>query len=302
MNPEALQQNKTGLIQVTVGYLVWGMLPLYWKALDHVASFEVLLHRIIWCAVWSAAYFLVLRKNPLKILLQAWRTSSFALLMFSSFIVAVNWLAYIYAVTSGNLLQASLGYYICPILIVMLGVLLFKESMTGLQKIALLFCALGVIYSTLRVDGFPWLSMLIAGTFAAYGTVKKIIGVDGVTALLSDTVILSPAVLAVMAVLHRRGASAFLAGDMPTNLLLVGAGLATLLPLMLFIQGTIKIPYKTVGFLQFITPTMAFFLGVFAFREPFSIHQGITFLLIILGVCCYILSLIKRPRRGEPLP
>ncbi len=298
---EHLRQQKSGITQVTVGYLVWGLLPMFWKTLDHVGPFEVLLHRIFWCALWSSVYFVLRGRRPWLVLRCAWRRSSPLLLVTSAVVVAVNWLSYIYAVTSGHLLQASLGYFICPILIVLLGVLLFKERMTPLQILALLFCIAGVVYATLRADGFPWLSVLIGGTFALYGTMKKIIGVDGVTALLSDTVLLTPAVLAAMGYLYVGGAGEFLTGSTSTNLLLSAAGLATLVPLMLFIQGTITIPYKTVGFLQFITPTMAFILGVWVYREPFSFHQGITFLLILLGVLSYILYLIKRPRRGVPL-
>ena len=293
------EQHRRGLVQVTVGYLIWGLLPMFWKALSHVSSFELLMHRILWCALWSMLFFALQKKNPFAILKHTWRSSRPLLLLGSSLVVAVNWLSYIYAVTSGQLIQASLGYYLCPILIVLLGVAVFRETMTGLQKLALVFCIFGVIYATLQAGGFPWLSVLIGGTFALYGTMKKFIGAQGVAALLSDTAVLSPAVIIVMIVMGYSGDAMFLFHSFGTDILLVLAGLATLLPLMLFIQGTISIPYKTVGFLQFITPTMAFFLGVIVYREPFSIHQGITFLLIIIGVICYVISLLKRPRRGE---
>jgi len=298
-NRKHMQQQKTGLMQVLIGYVIWGLLPIYWKFLDHVSSFEVLLHRVLWCALLAAVYFLLAGRNPVRILKGVWGRGRFGLLAGSALIVAVNWLSYIYAVTSGNILQASLGYYICPILIVLLGVLIFKESMSKLQVTALIFCIAGVIYATLRADGFPWLSLLIASTFAVYGMIKKVLGIDGVSALLSDTVMLSPPVIALIIFYQVSGEGMFLFHSAPTDLLLVGAGLATLLPLVLFIQGTIKIPYKTVGFMQFITPTMAFFLGVAVYHEPFSLRQGITFLLILLGVACYIISIMNGTRKEK---
>ncbi len=290
------EQHRRGLVQVTVGYLIWGLLPMFWKALSHVSSFELLMHRILWCALWSMLFFALQKKNPFAILKQTWRASRPLLLLGSSLVVAVNWLSYIYAVTSGQLIQASLGYYLCPILIVLLGVAVFRETMTGLQKLALVFCIFGVIYATLQAGGFPWLSVLIGGTFALYSTIKKFLGTDGLTALLSDTLLLTPLAVLIMGFLAWKGESAFLSVNLSTDILLVTAGLATLLPLYLFIQGTITIPYQSVGFLQFIIPFIAFMLGVFVYGEPFSRDQGITFGLIIIGVGCYIASLLMRSR------
>ncbi|MGM0432101.1 MAG: EamA family transporter RarD [Spirochaetota bacterium] len=291
-----------GIAQVTSGYLIWGSLPIFWKTLSHVSSFEVLLHRILWAAVWASVYFLLKGNNPLYILKQAWSQSSLPLLILSALVVAVNWLAYIYAVTSGHILQASLGYYICPIVIVVLSVLLFKEKMNRLQKLALVFCIVGVGYSAIQVGTIPWLSLLIAGTFALYATSKKLLKLDGMTALLSDAVLLSPIVLIIVVVTAVRGQSAFLFTGIGTDVLLVLSGIATLAPLVLFIQGTMKIPYKTVGFLQFITPTMTFVLGVAVYGERFTLYEGITFLLILLGVGSYVVSLFNPDRSKKAKP
>lgn len=287
------QQNK-GLLQVVSGYLIWGLLPIFWKTLTHVNSLEVILHRILWGAVCAALYFLIQKRNPLRILLTVWSTDRKYLLILSALTVTANWLSYVYAVNSGQILQASLGYYISPIMLVTLGVF-FKEPMTRLQKAALVLAVIGVLYSAVRVGTIPWLSLLIAGTFAGYAMIKKRMGFDGMKALLSDTVILFPVTLAIVLYLFATGQGMFLQPEAPrgSDLLLMLAGPATLLPLGLFIQGTISIPYKTIGFMQFITPTMTFLLGTIVYGERFNLDEFITFLFIIAGVLCYVLSLMQ---------
>jgi chloramphenicol-sensitive protein RarD len=287
-----MKREGYGLVQVVSGYLIWGLLPVFWKLLEHVGSFEVILHRIVWGAVGAAIFFLMRGKSPVRILMTVWRSQNWFLLILSALTVTVNWLSYVYAIATDHILQASLGYYISPILLVLLGVLLFKEKMNTLQKAALILALLGVIYSALQVGTVPWLSLLIAGTFALYATIKKRMGISGMNALLSDTVFLSPFAIAAMVFLYSRGTGSFLTQGASTDMLPLMAGPATLLPLGLFIQGTIKSSYKTVGFLQFITPTMTFLLGTVVYGERFSLHEGVTFLFIIAGVLCYIISLM----------
>jgi chloramphenicol-sensitive protein RarD len=287
------QQNK-GLLQVVSGYLIWGLLPIFWKTLAHVHSLEVILHRILWGAVCASLYFLIQKRNPLRILRTVWSTDRKYLLILSALTVTANWLSYVYAVTSGQILQASLGYYISPIMLVTLGVF-FKEPMTKLQKAALVLAVIGVLYSAVRVGTIPWLSLLIAGTFAGYAMIKKRMGFDGMKALLSDTVILFPITLAIVLYLFVTGQGMFLQPEAPrgSDLLLILAGPATLLPLGLFIQGTISIPYKRIGFMQFITPTMTFLLGTIVYGERFNFDEFVTFLFILAGVLCYVLSLMQ---------
>jgi chloramphenicol-sensitive protein RarD len=287
------QQTK-GLVQVVSGYLIWGLLPIFWKTLTHVHSLEVILHRILWGAICAVLYFLIQRRSPVGILRSVWSADRKYLLILSAATVTANWLSYVYAVTSGQILQASLGYYISPIMLVSLGVF-FKEPMNKLQKAALVLAGIGVLYSALRVGTIPWLSLLIAGTFAGYAMIKKRMGADGMKALLSDTVILFPFALGVVIYLFASRQGVFLQPEAPSgsNLLLMLAGPATLLPLGLFIQGAITIPYKTIGFMQFITPTMTFLLGTIVYGERFSLDEFITFMFIIAGVLCYVLSLMQ---------
>jgi chloramphenicol-sensitive protein RarD len=245
-------------------------------------------------AVCASLYFLIQKRNPLRILRTVWSTDRKYLLILSALTVTANWLSYVFAVNSGQILQASLGYYISPIMLVTLGVF-FKEPMTRLQKAALVLAVIGVLYSAVRVGTIPWLSLLIAGTFAGYAMIKKRMGFDGMKALLSDTVILFPVTLAIVSYLFVTGQGMFLQPEAPrgSDLLLILAGPATLLPLGLFIQGTISIPYKTIGFMQFITPTMTFLLGTIVYGERFDLDEFITFLFIIAGVLCYVLSLMQ---------
>jgi len=303
-------------LQVVTGYLIWGSLTIFWKSLDHVPSLEVLVHRIIWCTVWLSLYIVLFQHAaPWRILRRLWKQQGIGVYIASALIVGINWLAYVYAVQSGHILQASLGYYICPIIIVLIGVFFFRERMNRLQKLALLFCSIGVLFMTVRAGTFPWLSILIAATFAGYGTIKKMLAGNAVHTLLSDTVLLSPFGIAWMMILQFQGASHFTfaasAGtkDMPmrfassfqpgmmTSIMLIGAGLATFVPLVLFIGGTVHIPYKAVGFMQFITPTMTFLIGVFLYREQFSTDDLIAFICIWAGVLSYIFSVVHDEKK-----
>ncbi|MCF7944288.1 MAG: EamA family transporter RarD [Spirochaetia bacterium] len=284
--------------QVIGAYLLWGILPVYWKGLKHVPSIDVLTHRIVWCAVWIAVYVIgVQKKNIWRNVVNSWKENGIGPYLLSAGIVAVNWLAYVYAVQNNHILQASLGYYICPIIIVLIGIFFFQESMSKLKFLALLFCTAGVLYSSFSVEGIPWLSLLIAVSFALYGMIKKRIAGNPLTALFSDTLLLSPLGIAHMIYKGSIGESYFLSSysvqPVFTSILLVGAGIVTLVPLVLFIGGTIKIPYNAIGFMQFITPTMTFVIGIWIYHESFTVHDAIVFSCIWAGVSAYILSLVR---------
>ncbi|MCF7945728.1 MAG: EamA family transporter RarD [Spirochaetia bacterium] len=285
-------------LQVTGAYVLWGILPVYWKGLKHVPSIDVLTHRIVWCAVWIAVYVIVIqKKNIWKNVVNSWKENGIVPYLMSAGIVAVNWLAYVYAVQNNHILQASLGYYICPIIIVLIGIFLFRESMSKLKGIALLFCTAGVVYSSFSVEGIPWLSLLIALSFALYGMIKKRIAGNPLTALFSDTLLLSPLGAAHMIYKFSIGESYFFSSysvePFITSSLLAGAGIVTLVPLVLFIGGAIKIPYNAIGFMQFITPTMTFIIGIWIYNESFTVHDAIVFSCIWAGVSAYVLSLVR---------
>ncbi len=288
-----MNRQTKGIVEISVGYLIWGLLPLYWKMLTHVSSLETLLHRVFWSALICIAYFIIIKKNPITLIKLIIKDHNLLLLLLSSTLLALNWLVYLYAVISNHLLQASMGYFISPLLIVFFGLVFFKEKMSKIQVVALLICITGVIYATVQVGKVPYLSLAIAFTFSLYTICKKIINLGGIEALFMDTILLFPLVLILMVTFALRGTASFLNAGLFTDLLLIGGGIMTFIPLSLYISGTISMPAKSVGFLQFITPIMAFFLGVFIFLEPFKKEDAITFILIISGVVLYLLSLRK---------
>jgi chloramphenicol-sensitive protein RarD len=283
-----------GMLLITAGYLIWGLLPLYWKFLSHVSSLEILLHRVLWSAVLCVVYVLLSKHNPFTFIKHTLIHHSIGLLILSSLLLSINWLTYIYAVTTNQLLQASMGYFISPLLIVLFGLILFKEKMSSLQIIALCICALAVLYATVRVGKIPFLSIAIGLTFSMYTMCKKIIKLDGIQSLLIDTVLLLPVVIVTLIFMAQKGSSSFTHVNIATDILLIGGGLATFIPLSLYISGSLIASTKSVGFLQFITPIMAFLLGVFIFNEPFKSGDIITFSLIFIGVILYLISLRKR--------
>ncbi|MBN2859207.1 MAG: EamA family transporter RarD [Sphaerochaetaceae bacterium] len=284
------------LALIVTGYLIWGLLPLYWKLLSAVPSLEVLVHRILWSAVLSSSYFLLRGINPLKVLREIFRLHSPVLLLTSALILALNWLSYVYAITSGHLLQASMGYFIAPMLTVFFGLLFFRERMNRLQAGAVILSGLGVLFTTLQAGKVPYLSLFIALTFSLYTMCKKKIHLDGLKSLLADSLILLPAVLVYLAVLDVQGSSSFTLSDPLTGALLIASGFATMIPLTLYINGAIRFEMKSVGFLQFITPVMAFLLGVFVYRETLLVTDILTFSFILAGAGLYIRSVVSPHR------
>ncbi len=284
-----------GLLFITSGYLIWGLLPLYWKFLSHVSSLEILLHRVLWTALICVIYFVGRKRNPYSFFKQTIMSKPNWLIILSALLLSINWLSYIYAVNANQLLSASMGYFISPILIVLFGLVLFKEKMNILQIVALALCTIAVIYKTVKVGTIPYLSIVIGLSFSLYTVCKKIINLDGIQSLFIDTFLLSPIVTIAIISMALRGSSSFTQVSISTDILLIGGGIATFVPLSLYISGSLITSTKSVGFLQFITPIMAFLLGVFVFKESFKSSDAITFSLILIGVILYLFSL-KRTR------
>lgn len=289
-----------GVLCAVSAFLIWGLSPLYWKLLSAVPAFEIINHRVIWSFL-----FLV----PLLMIKRRWREVSSALsnprtmsaLLLSSILVAFNWLIYIWAINNGRVLHASLGYYINPLVNVLLGILFLKERLRRAQIFAFVLAAIGVLYLTFHYGGFPWISLTLAFSFGFYGLIRKIIPVGSLVGLSSETLLLSVPASIWLFHLNRSGAGMFLNPGGILDLILVGASLITALPLLLFTQGTRRLNLSTVGFLQYIAPTCMFLLGVFVFKEPFVKAQGISFILIWTALAVYSLdSALSRNSTGHP--
>ena len=209
------------------------------------------------------------------------------LLTVSALLIATNWLVFIIAVGHAQVIQSSLGYFMTPFISVLLGVLCLQERLRRLQLISLLLAAVGVLLLTARYGRFPWEALILALTFGSYGLIRKIVAVDSLTGLTVETILLGPAALGYLIFLSREGNSAFPAVGLQTSILLVLSGVATAVPLLLFASAARRLRLATIGFLQYITPTLHFLLAVLLYKEPFTQAHLTSFLFIWSGLCCY---------------
>lgn len=284
------KNTRQGILAGIAAYLVWGILPVYWKTLDMVSPLEILSWRIAGCGV-TAWIFVLLRRRPVqKELMNRYNA---ALAVSGSILIVCNWGIYIWAVSTGRILEASLGYYINPLVSVLLGVLFFSEKLGRVRYIALALALAGVVLMTLDAGTFPWVSVLLALLFGFYGLVVKRMPpqMDSVEILAWETVLLSPLAIGYLVYLGISGnlhLSGF--GAMLTTMLLL-AGSVTFLPLWLFGVGTRRIRLSSMGFLQFISPTMMLLLGVLVYREPFGVFRAVAFVVVAASLVLYSLTL-----------
>jgi chloramphenicol-sensitive protein RarD len=255
---------------------MWGLFPLYWKMLSGVPALEVVAHRTAWGLVAAAALVtLRSRWSDARAVLSLPRTM--LTLSASAALIAVNWLLYIWAVIHDHVTEASLGYYVNPLVNVLLGVIVLRESLTRAQWIAVALAAAGVAVLTAAHGRLPWIALALAVTFGLYGLVRKTVAADALTGLLWETAILAPLALSLLAVLAARGVGVFSAGHPRASLLLALGGLVTAVPLVLFAHGARALPLSTLGLIQYLSPSLQFLLAVFLYREPFTAAHAVTF-------------------------
>ena len=281
------RETRQGMISATSAFMLWGFLPLYFHLIGpRVSTWEMLIHRVIWAAALLFVFTLVLgRGERLRNVLRQPRTM--AALTLSAMLIAVNWGVFIWAVTHNHVLESSLGYYINPLLNVLLGFFFLGERLRPLQSLAVAIAAGGVMVMILAFGQVPWISLLLASAFAIYGLIRKQVNVDGATGLLVETLILSPFALIWLAMLYQHGTAAFLNSNLKTNLLLVGAGAVTVVPLVLFAAAARRLRLGTLGLFQYITPTAHLLTGIFLFGEIFTRADAITFTCIWFGLALY---------------
>lgn len=289
-------QPVAGTLFAFSAFLIWGMSPIYWKALHDVAAFEIILHRIVWSfvlllpLVWIGRQGAELKKtltNPTMLLI----------LLITSVLVGGNWLVYIWAVNNGRVLQASLGYYINPLVNVVLGMLFLGERLRPAQTAAVILATVGVLNLTLRYGAFPWVALVLAFSFGFYGLVRKVVTVGPLVGLTVETLLLTvPAGIWVL-YMHQMHTGTFLHADLQTNLLLLGTGVLTATPLLLFNLGAKRISLASLGFIQYTAPTGMFLLGITIFGEPFSLTQAVTFGLIWTALAIYSWDMLRSHRR-----
>ena len=266
-------------------YLCWGVLPIYWKALDSVGAAEILAHRFVWSIVFLTLV-LTARKSWSRI--AALPPRVIGRLLLAGLLLAVNWGTYIWAVNNGHIVEASLGYFINPLLNVVLGVVILRERLDPGQWAAVAIATAGVGYMTIEVGSLPWIALVLAGSFALYALWKKQLG--GVGPIESLTVEISVIFVPALGFLIARGVTgtgSFIADGSKTTLLLALTGVATAVPLMLFGAAAQRIKLSTVGILQYIAPSLQFLIGVFIYNEEVTGHQLVGFILVWIALAVF---------------
>ncbi len=267
-------------------YALWGVLPLYFKALVHVGATQIVAHRILWSLLFLGTLATFRKKWPL--IRSALANPRVALtLLLTATLIGINWLVYIYAVVSGHVLEGSLGYYLNPLVNVLLGVFLLKEQLSLLQKAAVLLAGTGVAILALGAGGAIWISLTLAASFASYGFLRKVAPVESLEGLWIETLFLAPLAFGWVMWLTQSGDSDFLDSRL-TDLLLILGGALTAIPLLLFTAAAKRLPYSTLGFLQYVAPSIQFLLAVLVFHEPLTTAHLVCFAAIWVALAIFV--------------
>jgi chloramphenicol-sensitive protein RarD len=278
--------DKKGLLFALGAYFIWGLFPIYWKTIQHVPALQLIGHRIVWSflllmlilSVGGNIKGLAAKMTDLKIL----RIYALAALL-----IGVNWLLYVWAVNAGFIVETSLGYFINPLISVVLGMIFFRERLRPLQWIPVALAGIGVAYLAISYGRLPWIALVLAFSFGFYGLVKKMAPLNSANGLTLETGILFVPALGYLLFAEWTGAGAFTHTGPSADLLMVGAGLVTTIPLLMFAGAAHRIPLTTVGLMQYLAPTLQFLIGVFIYHEPFSSQQLIGFGIVWIGLLVF---------------
>jgi chloramphenicol-sensitive protein RarD len=277
---------RTGILSAALAFLCWGLFPLYFRAISEIPPMQILVHRVLWSLLFLAIILTV--RGQWKWLMQL-RSQPKVIGSFfvSALLLSGNWLLYIWAVNNGHVIEASLGYFINPLVNVMLGYLVLKERLRAVQWSAIGLAALGVMWLTWQAGHMPWIALVLAASFGAYGLMRKTAALGALEGLSFETLILFPFATAYLAWLTLQGNNAFITASGSTQWLLVAAGPITAIPLLLFASGARKIPLSVLGLLQYIGPTIQLSLGIFLFNEVFTVERLIGFIMIWSALALY---------------
>jgi chloramphenicol-sensitive protein RarD len=288
---------RKGLLHGVLAYGLWGIVPAYWKLLKTVNPVELIAHRAVWGLGAFGLLVIAARQGAaLRAALRNRRTVG--VMALSAVLLAVNWSVFVWATISGHLLDASLGYFINPLISVALGTIVLREKLRSLQWVAIALAAGGVGVLTWRAGQVPWIALVLASTFGAYGLVRKLAKVDALVGSTIETIVMVPVAVVYICVL---GGGALVHGGASTVLLLIGTGVITAVPLIFFTSAARLLPLSTVGFLQYLAPTGQFFLAVIAFGEPLAHEKLVAFALIWTGLAVFSADLwrVARSERSK---
>ena len=295
-----MNNTKKSLIAILICYFSWGLFPIYFKLLKSIDAYEVLAMRVL-CSFIFMILVVLLAKNKNNISLEIkkiWQNKkSFSLLVLASFLITANWLTYIIAVNTNHVLEASFGYYLNPIVTIILAVVFLKEKLTRVQTIACICVGISLLYLFISIGSLPWISILLALTFGLYSLCKKKIILSPKASLLIETAIVSPIAIIYMIYLGSSNNITFYNSDTVTLIALLLSGAITAIPLLLFAKGAIDIPLYLLGILQYLPPTMQFCIGIFVYGEELNMEKLISFSIIWIAVAVFCYSAVTSMKK-----
>jgi chloramphenicol-sensitive protein RarD len=284
---------KKGTISMAASYIWWGIMPFYWSMLSALSGAEITAYRVTFSFITT--FIILLVTKNLGVYRVVRDRKNLMMILFGSTMLAINWTVFMVAVSNGNLTEASMGYYIIPIVSIFLGVIFLKERLNKWQIIALVIVSSGVVYYIITIGRVPFVSLILAATFGLYGLYKKTMKMTSIQSFAVESTVLFPLSLIVLAVIQVNDGIAFTQNGLGMDILIILAGAVTMIPLLLFSEGAKRIPLVRVGFLQYIAPTLMLLSG-FVLGGTFSIDQLITFILIWTGLAVYTFSNLSRRR------
>lgn len=291
-----MENYKQGIFFGLAAYVLWGILPVYWKALELVSPFEILSSRFMWSCVFVFLLIIFQKKWPLftKEVKQVFsNVKTGAAMVAAGITISFNWGTFIWAVNNGHIVETSMGYYINPLVSILFAVVFLRERLDKMQLAAITCAFIGVASMVYSFGKIPWVSLTLAFTFALYGLLKKILPVSALTSIMLETLLITPLALVYEYSLWQQGVSFYASGDLQVIMMLTGAGVVTAIPLLLFTAGARLLPLKIIGFLQYISPTLTLLIGVFVYNEAFTASHLLAFGWIWAALLLFIVSQLR---------
>lgn len=291
-----MENYKQGIFFGLAAYVLWGILPVYWKALELVSPFEILSSRFMWSCVFVFLLIIFQKKWPLftKEVKQVFsNVKTGAAMAAAGITISFNWGTFIWAVNNGHIVETSMGYYINPLVSILFAVVFLCERLDKMQLAAITCAFIGVASMVYSFGKIPWVSLTLAFTFALYGLLKKILPVSALTSIMLETLLITPLALVYEYSLWQQRVSFYASGNLQVIMMLTGAGVVTAIPLLLFTAGARLLPLKIIGFLQYISPTLTLLIGVFVYNEAFTASHLLAFGWIWAALLLFIVSQLR---------
>lgn len=291
-----MENYKQGIFFGLAAYVLWGIFPVYWKALELVSPFEILSSRFMWSCVFVFLLIIFQKKwllftKEVKLVFSNVKTG--AAMVAAGITISFNWGTFIWAVNNGHIVETSMGYYINPLVSILFAVVFLRERLDKMQLAAITCAFIGVASMVYSFGKIPWVSLTLAFTFALYGLLKKILPVSALTSIMLETLLITPLALVYEYSLWQQGVSFYASGNLQVIMMLTGAGVVTAIPLLLFTAGARLLPLKIIGFLQYISPTLTLLIGVFVYNEAFTASHLLAFGWIWAALLLFIVSQLR---------